>query len=81
MGWFHDGTGWWAVFGNLWNVFSWIVFIGLIVFVVTRVARHEPAGPRDHEKKDALEIAKERYARGEITKEEFEEVKKTLLAS
>jgi putative membrane protein len=33
---------------------------------------------RPPERRDPIEIAKERYARGEITKEEFDEIKKNL---
>ena len=57
-------------------VLFWGGIIALIVWAVTRFTR-------DHEirasgKRDALDIAKERYAKGEITKEQFEQIKRDL---
>lgn len=54
----------------------WVLVIGLILALVRggrRWYRYYP--PATH---DPLDIAKERYAKGEITKEEFEQIKKDL---
>jgi putative membrane protein len=57
-------------------VVFWGGLIALIVWAVSRFTRNHKT--RISGKQDALDIAKERYARGEITKEQFEQIKKDL---
>lgn len=58
----------------------WIILIGVVVWAVitltNRNRRHSPPGSRSEN--SALEVLKERYANGEISKEEFEEKKRDL---
>jgi len=70
----HEGMGWWMAFGWVWFLLFWGAVIALIVWAVRKVS--ERGSPES--KRSALDIAKERYARGEITKEEFEQLKKDL---
>ncbi len=58
-----------------WIIIIWLVIIGLIVWGVIAFSRR---GDSTYRKRDPLDIAKERYARGEITKEEFEQIKRDL---
>jgi putative membrane protein len=79
--WMHDGAlGWgWAVFGMFWMVLFWGVIIGLIVWAVKQFSgdrRGDSVSPET-----PLEIAQKRLARGEITQEEFEELRATLQLS
>ncbi|WP_080837524.1 SHOCT domain-containing protein [Cohnella massiliensis] len=64
------GMGWigWVV--NL------LVIIG-VIYLVARLAIHHDTGLRKSEK-EADRIAAERYARGEITEEEFMRIKDVL---
>lgn len=55
-------------------ILFWGFVIYLIVFVINKNQSKNDAG-RHH----SIEILKERYAKGEITKEQFEEMKKDLL--
>ncbi|RMD60685.1 SHOCT domain-containing protein [Candidatus Parcubacteria bacterium] len=68
MDWF--GGGW--IMMLLW----WGLIIAGIVLLVKWITEQKSQSPREE---SALEILKKRYARGEITKEEFEQMKKDLL--
>ncbi len=75
MWWPFGGFGWgiMGIFGLIWMVLIWGGIIALIVWAVRRAGRsHAPYA------QSPLDIAKERYARGEITKEQFEQIKKDL---
>jgi len=68
------GMGWWMAFGGAGMVIFWVGLIALIVWGITRLTRREGSSS----KHDPLNVAKERYARGEISKEEFQQIKKDL---
>jgi putative membrane protein len=76
-GYMNDG-GWWWGFGALHMLLYWGVLILIIVALVKWV--FGTPGRRDVSSGDgrALEILKERYARGEINKDEFEQKKRDL---
>jgi putative membrane protein len=67
----HDGMGWWMVFGGV----LWLLFWGSIVWLIVggrfQGERHPP--PRE-----PLDIARERYARGEIDRSTFEQLLRDL---
>jgi putative membrane protein len=73
MWYFHEGMGWWMVFGGIWMVVFWGGLIALVIWGVNRLTHRS-----DSSRKSPLDLAKERYARGEITREEFEKIKKDL---
>jgi putative membrane protein len=62
-----------AAFG-LWHLFWWALLIAAAVVVVRALAADRRPDPGDR----ALQILKERYARGEIDKAEFETRKHDL---
>ena len=67
--------GFGAGFGLILMIFWWLLVIAGIVFLVrwlVNQARGRSGG------KSALDILKERYARGEISKSEFEDKKRDL---
>ena len=64
MGWFG---------GGIMMIAFWILLVALIVWV-----GREFGGRAHRSDSPALEILRERYARGEINKEEFESKKKDL---
>ncbi len=62
--------------------FGWIfmiLFWGVIIYLIVRWTSHwSQQGTGWNSAKGAEEILKERYAKGDITKEEFEQMKKDL---
>lgn len=65
-----SGGGWMMI---LW----WVIIIGAIYLGVKLLTgQQSPTSKED----SALEILKKRYAKGEISKEEFEEKKKGLIS-
>lgn len=82
MGWGYDGDmmgggfgG--GLFGGLFMLIWWAVIIVGIVVLVKLVADQAKGAHGGHDK-TPLDILKERYAKGEINKEEFEAKKKDL---
>jgi putative membrane protein len=74
MWYMHQGMGWWMVFGGILMILFWGGLIALIVWGISRLTKRGVMGG----KPTPLDIAKERYARGEITKEQYEQIKKDL---
>jgi putative membrane protein len=72
MCYWREGIGPWTVVGGAFMVLFWGAVIGFAVWGITRLTRR----PGNHN--GALAIARERFARGEISKEEFDRIKKDL---
>lgn len=70
--------GWGMGFGWIFMVLFWAVVVLGIVYIVQTISRR--AGQSGTEG-TPLDILKKRYAKGEITKEEFERMKDDLLKS
>lgn len=53
-----------------------VLFLIVIALIVARVVKHH--GGSWWQRRDAIDIAKERYARGDIDKAQFDQIKKDL---
>jgi putative membrane protein len=78
MWYWHDGVGWWMMFGGIWMLIFWGAVIALVVWSIKKLTERSSAGSGNQQKHSPLDIAKERYAKGEISKDEFEQIKKDL---
>jgi len=68
------GGYWWI--GGIIHVVIWIAVIWLIVWAVKRFTRKQSSFQESNDA--ALKIARERFAKGEISKEQFDEIKQGL---
>lgn len=71
-GWDGGALGWIWMFGGL------LVMVGFVILVVWAVNAVSRGSGREPDRPTPLEILRERYARGEITAEEFEQARRTL---
>jgi len=78
--WGDYGMGWgWGFFGVIHMVLWWaLLILGIAVLVKWLAGGFGPARTERLSEGRALEVLKERYARGEIGKEEFEQKKRDL---
>ena len=65
--------GWWMLFGGL----LWIIFLATVIYFIVWFILGDRAPRRDD---SAVEIAKRRYASGEIDKAEFDRIRRALAA-
>ncbi len=70
----HDGMGWWMVWGG----FLWIAIIGTGVFFAAWLSRNNGRERTDNPQETPLDIARRRYAAGEISREQFEQIRRDL---
>jgi putative membrane protein len=74
MGFGYEGMGWWMLV----SVVLFIVFIGAIIWLVVWAINKSTKHGTSTSGQNPLDIAKERYARGEITRDQFDQIKKDL---
>ncbi len=83
-GWMHDMMGW----GGWMIPWGWILIVILVVILIYALAGRGGQRPSDssgalykgktQDVETPLDILKKRYARGEISREDFEQMKKDL---
>jgi len=72
----HNG---WYMPGLFFVMFIfWVILIALAIIFIVRSMRHNHYDQYRHSSIDALEILKQRYAKGEINKQEYEQIKKDI---
>jgi len=72
-----------GLYGMSWGMgFGWIIGLAVLIILVWLITKAvnsgNPSSPQ--QSKAALEILKQRYAKGEIDKEEFESKKRAILS-
>jgi putative membrane protein len=72
------GWGWGWVWGGLMMLVFWGALIALVVFLVRGGGIRPPHDPQARDRPTADEILAERFARGEISEEEFEQRRQVL---
>ena len=69
-----------GVNGAIWMIIFWIIIIGGGIWLLATIFPRINTSPEDRSESDGepLAILKQRYARGELSKEEFETIRHDL---
>jgi putative membrane protein len=78
MWWFGNGGWLWMIGGGLMMLVFWGGLIVLAILAIRAFSGSQSTRQPGRGNSSALDILKMRYARGEITKAEYEEMKQTL---
>jgi putative membrane protein len=73
-----DGWGWWMLMGWVWMAVFWGVLIWAVYTLATRLGERRTGQRSEPQEPDALTILERRYARGELTTEDFEAMRAHL---
>ena len=71
-----NGMGWFGGFGM---ILFWIVLIAAVVILIRFLSKSNLSGRQNVNNDRPLEILKRRYAAGEITRSEYEQMKRALV--
>lgn len=71
---YHDGMGWWFVFGGIW----WIGLVAAAIWFVAWTAIRSGRRSRGSAEENPLEIARRRLASGEIGLDEFDQIERAI---
>lgn len=66
-------------FGWIFSIIFWVIIIWAIVAFIGMMSKHGEHWHMREKEDSAMEILRQRYAKGEINKEEFEQRKKDLM--
>jgi uncharacterized membrane protein len=72
MGYWNGDLGLWMVLGMASMLLFWAGVIGLVAWGIVRLTKHSA------EDNSGLAVVRERYARGEISKEDLDRIKRDL---
>jgi len=83
---YYGYGGGWPFFGILFGIFWWVIIIALLIGLIRWLSGgrrrgrywHDHRSEFSHSSSSALEILKERYAKGELTKEQFDSMRKDI---
>ena len=67
-----------GLFGSGIGFLFTLLFWGLIIFLIVALVKRAHGKEEQTDSKGALDILKERYAKGEIDKKQFQEMKKDI---